>query len=42
VIPANRKWYRDVVVARVVVDALQEMNPRYPETHIDFSKIVIE
>ncbi|PYE49943.1 polyphosphate kinase 2 family protein [Deinococcus yavapaiensis] len=31
VIPANRKWYRDLVVARVLVETLERMNPRFPK-----------
>lgn len=30
VVPADRKWFRDAVISRVVVEALQEMNPQYP------------
>lgn len=30
VVPADRKWFRDAVVARVVVEALEQMDPRYP------------
>jgi PPK2 family polyphosphate:nucleotide phosphotransferase len=42
VVPANRKWYRNLVIARIAHDTLQELNPKYPETHEDFSGIVIE
>lgn len=30
VVPADRKWFRDAVVARVVLDTLTQMNPQYP------------
>jgi PPK2 family polyphosphate:nucleotide phosphotransferase len=30
VIPANKKWYRNLVVARTIADTLQAMGPRYP------------
>jgi PPK2 family polyphosphate:nucleotide phosphotransferase len=30
VVPANSKWYRDAVVARVVVEQMRRMNPQYP------------
>lgn len=30
VVPADRKWFRDAVISRVVVEALQQMNPQYP------------
>ncbi len=29
-IPADRKWYRDVVVARIVRKTLEEMDPQFP------------
>jgi PPK2 family polyphosphate:nucleotide phosphotransferase len=31
VIPADRKWYRDLAVARIVADAAARLDPRYPE-----------
>lgn len=30
VVPANSKWYRDVVVARVVVEQMRRLDPQYP------------
>lgn len=30
VIPANSKWYRDAVVARVVVEHLRKLDPHFP------------
>lgn len=30
VVPANRKWYRDIVVARAIVEKLESLNLRYP------------
>lgn len=42
VIPANRKWYRNLIVARIVHETLKNLNPQYPETVEDYSKIVIE
>jgi PPK2 family polyphosphate:nucleotide phosphotransferase len=36
VVPANRKWYRDVCVARILVEALEEMDPKFP-TAPDFN-----
>jgi PPK2 family polyphosphate:nucleotide phosphotransferase len=42
VIPANRKWYRDLLVAQVVVDALESLEMRYPEPEPDLDKVAIE
>lgn len=33
VVPADKKWYRNWAVARLVVDALSEMDPRYPASN---------
>jgi PPK2 family polyphosphate:nucleotide phosphotransferase len=35
VIPANRKWYRNWAVSRLLVETLREMDPRYPEPELD-------
>ncbi|MEZ5398074.1 MAG: polyphosphate kinase 2 family protein [Bryobacteraceae bacterium] len=41
VIPANRKWFRDLAVSEILVDALEEMELKFPEPE-DLSGIVIE
>jgi PPK2 family polyphosphate:nucleotide phosphotransferase len=30
-IPANRNWYRNLAASTILVDALEKLNPRYPE-----------
>ncbi len=30
VIPANRKWFRDLAVASILAETLEELDPRYP------------
>lgn len=35
VIPADRKWHRDWLLAQMVVETLREMNPQYPATGYD-------
>jgi polyphosphate kinase 2 (PPK2 family) len=37
VVPANRKWYRDLAVARIVVDAARRFGPKFPEPKEDLS-----
>jgi PPK2 family polyphosphate:nucleotide phosphotransferase len=41
VIPANHKWYRNYLVAKILVATLKEMNPKFPPAapDIDFRKI---
>jgi PPK2 family polyphosphate:nucleotide phosphotransferase len=41
IVPGNRKWYRDYVIARIVVKALEGMNLRWPKPHEDLSKFRI-
>lgn len=41
VIPADRKWYRNVVVAGIVADALERMDPQFPEEVEGLDEIVI-
>jgi len=38
VIPADRKWHRDWLLAQIVVETLREMDPRFPETDFDVKK----
>jgi PPK2 family polyphosphate:nucleotide phosphotransferase len=42
VVPANRKWYRDAVVARAIVEALRELNPQYPPPVKDLETYSVE
>jgi len=41
VVPANRKWYRNLVVARVIVETLRGFDMHWPEPADDLSKVVI-
>lgn len=40
-VPADRKWYRDYVVARTVVDALEKLKLKWPKPKEDLTKITI-
>ena len=42
VVPADHKWFRDWVVARILVETLERMNPQFPAPEEDLSKIVVE
>lgn len=42
VIPANRNWYRNAVVARIVRATLEDMKPEYPAPTFDPSGIRVE
>jgi PPK2 family polyphosphate:nucleotide phosphotransferase len=42
VVPANKKWYRNLVVAALIVEALESLGMTYPEPEEDLQGIVIE
>lgn len=42
VVPANRKWYRNLVVSNILIQTLEEMDPRYPESDEDLDGIVVK
>lgn len=41
VVPADRKWYRNLVVARIMVDTLKSLNMEFPAIDWDPTKIEI-
>lgn len=42
VVPANKKWYRNLVIASVMVDALTKLDMEYPQPREDFTGITID
>ncbi|WP_191242371.1 polyphosphate kinase 2 family protein [Deinococcus ficus] len=41
VIPADRKWYRDLVIGQIILDTLRDMNPQYPSIDFDPKEVRI-
>jgi PPK2 family polyphosphate:nucleotide phosphotransferase len=41
VVPANRKWYRNLVVASILIQQLVEMDPQYPPEP-DLKGVIVE
>lgn len=41
VVPANQKWYRNLVIARTIADTLEAMNPQYPIVEQQLENITI-
>ncbi len=41
IVPANHKWYRDLVVSQIIVEALEKLDMQYPPPVPDTDKIVI-
>jgi len=42
VVPANKKWFRNHLVAELIVKALDGMRLKYPPPSVDISKVVLE
>jgi PPK2 family polyphosphate:nucleotide phosphotransferase len=42
VVPADHKWYRNLVVAETIVETMRTMDLKYPEPSEDLSRIVID
>ncbi len=42
IIPANRKWARDIAVARLLVGTMRDMDPEVPEPQLDIEGTVVE
>ena len=42
IVPADRKWYRNIVIGRIIVDALESLDMTYPDPEEDLESIVIE
>jgi PPK2 family polyphosphate:nucleotide phosphotransferase len=41
VVPANKKWYRNLVIARTIADTLEAMNPQYPPAEEGLERITV-
>ena len=41
IVPANRKWYRNLVVGTVIIETLEDLNMRHPEPEFDPADIKI-
>jgi len=42
IVPANRKWFRDLVISSVLVDTLEGLKMKYPESDENLDEVVIE
>jgi polyphosphate kinase 2 (PPK2 family) len=41
VVPADHKWYRNLVVATIMVETLKALKMRYPEPEVNLDRVVI-
>lgn len=42
VIPSNRKWFRNLAVAEILADAIDDLKPRYPKPEENLTGVVVE
>jgi PPK2 family polyphosphate:nucleotide phosphotransferase len=42
IVPANRKWYRDLVISSVLVETLKKLEMKYPEPDENLNGVVVE
>ena len=42
IIPANKKWYRNLVITECIVERLKKLDMKYPEPAIDVTQLTIE
>lgn len=42
IVPANRKWHRNLIVASIIIDTIKRLKPEYPKPNYDVSSFVIE
>ena len=42
IIPANKKWYRNVVISTIIVDTLKSLKMKYPKPEFDISKLKVQ
>ncbi|MBN1679347.1 MAG: polyphosphate kinase 2 family protein [Anaerolineae bacterium] len=41
IVPANKKWYRNLVISSRIVETLEKLNLRYPDPEPDLDQVVI-
>jgi PPK2 family polyphosphate:nucleotide phosphotransferase len=41
IIPANKKWFRNLAVSSILVEALERLDPQFPKPSADLAKIKI-
>lgn len=42
IVPANRKWYRDLVISSVLVETLEGLKMKFPESEENLESVVID
>jgi polyphosphate kinase 2 (PPK2 family) len=42
IIPANRKWYRNLIILQIIIDTLKGLKMKYPPAEEGLADVVIE
>jgi PPK2 family polyphosphate:nucleotide phosphotransferase len=42
IVPSDHKWYRNLIVSRIVHETLRKMDPQFPPAAKDLAKLVVE
>jgi PPK2 family polyphosphate:nucleotide phosphotransferase len=42
IVPANRKWYRNLIISRILRKTLEKMDPQFPEEQEGLEGLVVE
>ena len=42
IIPANKKWFRNLAVGLIIIDTLERMKPKFPKPATNLSKVSID
>ena len=42
IIPSDDKWYRNLVITRIIYQAMKQIGPEYPKSQYDLSGITVE
>lgn len=41
IIPADQKWFRNLAVSNIIIEALEELNMKFPRPEFDLTKILV-
>jgi PPK2 family polyphosphate:nucleotide phosphotransferase len=42
IIPSNRKWYRNLVISKIIIETLKNLDMRFPQPQENLDQIIIE
>ena len=42
IIPSNRKWYRNLIIARIIIETLKNLDMKFPQPQDNIDQIIIE